>query len=96
MIDKTEIIYPVDGEITHRQGDIHVVVRIRHWLIRKIAGNMPVLLNLDVSPHTQGECDQVLHIAHCKNGLFFGCSIRAKGNHGITMQQIGKGRCHDQ
>lgn len=92
----TEIIESTDGEIYHFQGEPSKSIRLRRWLIRKIAGKMPVFLNLEVRPHTKGECPQVFRLEYCENGLFVNCSIRAVGSHGITMKQFNKDPRHEQ
>lgn len=70
------------------QGKPPLMIKIRWWLIRKIAGRIPVFLNIQVSPHTRAQCSAPMRVMHCTYGLFSGHVIAGNGC-GITMQQIG-------
>lgn len=76
-----------DGEFTYTQGNPPLLIRIRWWLIRKIARDMPVFLNLEVVPHTKAECSRAYRVMNCYAGLFSG-SIKARHGCGITMKQV--------
>jgi len=69
------------------QGNPPIYIRLRWWLIRKIAGRMPILLNLEVSPHTREQCGAPWRVMNCSYGLFSAHIIAGNGC-GITMRQV--------
>lgn len=86
-MNNVEVIEIADGEkLNYTQGKPPFLIRARRWLIKKIAGQMPVLLNLEVSPHHHTECAQELQINNCRYGLFSNMSIRCVRGYGITFE----------
>lgn len=94
MSSKIELLKPDErGRINHVQGRPPLTVRLRWWLIRKIAGRMPVILNLEVRPHTEAECEYSTRVMDCEHGLFR-VIPKCRNDYGITFRQADTR--HDQ
>lgn len=87
MSIETILLPDSSGSVNHRQGKPPLLIRLRWWGIRVLAGRIPVMLNLEVSPHTQEECAYSSRVMHCTYGLFSG-RIKAGPSTGITFKQI--------
>lgn len=89
----TKIIELEDGETLDRIiGSPPLFVRLHWWLIRKVVGRTPVLMNLEIKPHHRSESDQEVQIMNCTGGLLQNVSITARHGCGITI----KGKSDDQ
>lgn len=86
-MNNTEIIELAEGEtLNYTQGNPSVLVRLRWWLIEKIAGQMPVVMNLVVYPHNHTECAQEFQIDSCRYALFSKVMFKSRHGYGITFK----------
>lgn len=89
-MSKIEVIETDDaGILNHRQPGVPILIKIRWWMIRKIAGKIPVMLNIEVSPHTKDQCKQPARMMHLTYGLIGGAIVAGNGC-GITIRGNSK------